>query len=277
MEFKIIRSDNIKLMLDAVAKAGKIILHHFSNMDQKLDIKQKDSGEYVTNLDLTVEISIIRILRVARPSYTFFTEEFYSAEGNLVSEYRWIIDPIDGTFNLIRENPNFGISIALEKTNLNNGNSEIVACVIFLPMLHQLYWAEKNCGAFCISAGIEKRIHFSNRTNWNDLLLASGESVTWYKELIMSLINNRNLQIRITGSAVIDFAFVASGKFDVLTQDSLKPWDIASGLLLCREAGGVVVNTSGNNANIYDSDIIVINPVLLDFLISKGLFIKVRR
>lgn len=268
MQSKISRSDIINIMIDAVMQGADIIFDHEFDLDQELVINEKESGEPVTDLDLLVEESLVRILSLARPSYGFFTEELYSMDDVSKFDYRWIIDPIDGTFNFMRGNPNFGLSIALEHVNPEY-NRKIIASVIFLPMFDQLYWAEKGYGAFCISGGNEKRIYFSNRTNWRDLLLGSGESLTQNKKTIMDLINNKSLQVRITGSAAVDFTFVASGKFDVLTQDSLKPWDIAPGMLLCREAGGKVVNTKGNDASIYDSDIIVINSVLLDLLKSK--------
>ena len=211
-------SANLNLMIKASEKASKVLIRDFGELE-KLQVSKKGPNDFVTNSDIKTEKIIIEELNKGRPNYSIISEE-NGIEKNKDLKNTWIIDPIDGTINFLHGLPHFAISIALKS------DDEIVSGLIFDPIKDEMFYAEKNNGAFFNN----HRIKVSKKNDINDCLFASGNKVT--KKI--------NLSLRKTGSAALDMAYVAAGRFDGFFQNNLNLWDIAAGVILVKEAGGVM-------------------------------------
>ena len=211
-------SANLNIMIKASEKASKILIRDFGELE-KLQVSKKGPSDFVTNSDLKVEKIIIEELRKARPNFSFISEE-KGVEKNKDKENIWIIDPIDGTINFLHGLPHFAISIALKS------NNEIVSGLIYDPIKNEMFFAEKNNGAFFNN----HRIRVSNRNDINDCLFAIGHKTE----------KNSELNYRKFGCAALDMAYVASGRIDGYFQNNLNIWDIAAGIVLIKEAGGII-------------------------------------
>ena len=211
-------SANLNVMIKASEKASKVLIRDFGEIE-KLQVSKKRPSDFVTNSDLKAEKIIIEELKKARPNYSIISEE-NGIENNKDKNNTWIIDPIDGVINFLHGIPHFAISIALKS------NGEIISGLIFDPIKNELFFAEKENGSFFNN----HRIRVSKKNELNDCLFATGEKTT--KEL--------NLTHRKSGCAALDMAYVAAGKYDGYFQQDLKLWNIAAGLLLVKEAGGVM-------------------------------------
>jgi len=219
-------SANLNLMIKASEKASKILIRDFGEVEN-LQVSKKGPRDFVTNSDIKVEKIIIEELKKARPNYSFISEE-NGSENNKDLSNTWIIDPIDGTINFLHGIPHFAISIALKTDN------EIVSGLIYDPIKDEMFFAEKNNGAFFNN----QRIRTSRKNNINDCLFASGGK----NDLIM------DLPIRKTGCAALDMAYVGAGRYDGYFQKNLNIWDIAAGIIIVKEAGGEIndINYSSN-------------------------------
>ena len=175
----------------------------------------------MTNSDLKAEKIIIEELKKARPNYSFISEE-NGIENNKDKNNTWIIDPIDGTVNFLHGVPHFAISIALMS------NKEIVSGLIFDPIKNEMFFAEKENGAFFNN----HRIKTSKKNDLNDCLFVTGGKIN--REL--------DLAYRKSGCAALDMAYVAAGRYDGYFQDNLNLWDIAAGIVIVQEAGGIINN-----------------------------------
>jgi myo-inositol-1(or 4)-monophosphatase len=211
-------SANLNLMIKASEKASKILIRDFGELE-KLQVSKKGPTDFVTNSDLKVEKIIIEELKKGRPNYSIISEES-ELKKNKDNENTWIIDPIDGTVNFLHGIPHFAISIALKCKD------EIVSGLIFDPIKDELFYAEKNNGAFFNN----QRIRVSKKNKINDCLFASSGNLK--KEI--------DLPYRKSGSAALDMAYVASGRYDGYFQNSLNLWDIAAGIIIIKEAGGLI-------------------------------------
>jgi myo-inositol-1(or 4)-monophosphatase len=211
-------SANLNIMIKASEKASKILIRDFGEIEN-LQVSKKGPADFVTNSDLKAEKIIIEELKKARPNYSIISEE-NGIEDNKDKENIWIIDPIDGTINFLHGVPHFAISIALKS------NNEIVSGLIFDPIKNEIFYAEKNNGAFFNN----HRIRVSKKNDINDSLFATGGKIE--KEI--------DLTYRKSGCAALDMAYVASGRFDGYFQNNLNLWDIAAGIILVNEAGGVL-------------------------------------
>ena len=211
-------SANLNIMIKASEKASKILIRDFGELE-KLQVSRKGPKDFVTNSDLKTEKVIIEMLKKARPNFSIISEES-GIEKNKDNDNTWIIDPIDGTINFLHGIPHFAISIALKSKN------EIVSGVIFDPIKNEMFYAEKNNGTFFNN----QRVRVSKKNDLNDCLFSTGE-----KNKIVS-----GISIRKSGCAALDMAYVASGRYDGYFQDNLNLWDIAAGIILIREAGGIV-------------------------------------
>ena len=211
-------SANLNIMIKASEKASKVLIRDFGELE-KLQVSKKGPNDFVTNSDIKTEKIIIEELNKGRPNYSIISEE-NGIEKNKDLKNTWIIDPIDGTINFLHGLPHFAISIALKS------DDEIVSGLIFDPIKDEMFYAEKNNGAFFNN----HRIKVSKKNDINDCLFASGNKVT--KKI--------NLSLRKTGSAALDMAYVAAGRFDGFFQNNLNLWDIAAGVILVKEAGGVM-------------------------------------
>tara|TARA_Y100000748_G_scaffold299226_1_gene295729 strand:+ start:186 stop:926 length:741 start_codon:yes stop_codon:yes gene_type:complete len=211
-------SANLNIMIKASEKASKILIRDFGEVE-KLQVSKKGPTDFVTNADLKAERIIIEELKKARPNYSILSEES-GTETNIDKKNTWIIDPIDGTLNFLHGIPHFAISIALKS------NNEILSGVIFDPIKNEMFYAEKNNGAFFNN----HRIRVSKKTQINECLFVTGGKIK----------KHLDIQYRKSGSAALDIAYVAAGRFDGYFQRELNIWDIAAGIILIKEAGGII-------------------------------------
>tara|TARA_B100000900_G_C20429893_1_gene654495 strand:- start:35 stop:739 length:705 start_codon:yes stop_codon:yes gene_type:complete len=207
-------------MIKASEKASKILIRDFGEIE-KLQVSKKSPTDFVTNSDLKVEKIIIDELKKAKPHFSIISEES-GEEINKDKKNTWIIDPIDGTVNFLHGLPHFAISIALRS------NNELISGLIFDPIKDEMFFAEKNGGAFCNN----QRIRVSSKNNINDCLFGTGGNIK----------DNFDFPNRKSGCAALDMAYVACGRYDGYYQNNLNLWDIAAGIVLVKEAGGIVNN-----------------------------------
>ena len=219
-------SANLNIMIKASEKASKVLIRDFGEVE-KLQVSKKGPTDFVTNSDFNAEKIIIEELKKARPNYSFISEE-KGIEDNKDKKNTWIIDPIDGTINFLHGIPHFAISIALKS------NNEIVSGLIFDPIKNEMFYAEKNNGAFFNN----QRIRVSKKNKLNDCLFVTGGKI----------IKEPDLPYRKSGCAALDMAYVAAGRYDGYFQHDLNLWDIAAGIIIVKEAGGIVskINMSIN-------------------------------
>ena len=221
-------------MIKASERASKILIRDFGEVE-KLQVSKKGPSDFVTNSDLKTEKIIIDELQKAKPNYSIVSEE-NGVKNNKDKKNTWIIDPIDGTVNFLHGIPHFAISIALKS------NDEIVSGLIFDPIKNEMFYAEKNNGAYFNN----QRIRVSKRNDINECLFVTGGKK---KDEI-------DLPFRKSGCAALDMAYVASGRYDGYFQSDLNIWDIAAGIILVKEAGGILNNidlTSNENIKIIAS------------------------
>jgi len=217
-------SANLNIMIKASEKASKTLIRDFGEIEN-LQVSKKGPRDFVTNSDIKVEKIIFEELKKARPNYSFISEE-KGLENNKDSSNTWIIDPIDGTVNFLHGIPHFAISIALKTDN------EIVSGLIYDPIKDEMFFAEKNNGAFFNN----HRIRVSKKNKINDCLFATGGKMN----------QDLDLPNRKSGCAALDLAYVASGRYDGYFQNDLNLWDIAAGIILIKEAGGIINNIDLN-------------------------------
>ena len=219
-------SANLNIMIKASEKASKILIRDFGELE-KLQVSKKGPKDFVTNADIKAEKIIIDELKKARPNYSIISEE-NGIEKNKDETNFWIIDPIDGTINFLHGIPHFAISIALQS------NNEIICGLIFDPIKDELFYAEKDNGAFFNN----QRIRVSKKKNLNECLFATGG-----KNELKTTLNTRK-----SGSAALDMAYVGAGRYDGYFQKNLNIWDIAAGIIIVKEAGGKIneINHSSN-------------------------------
>ncbi len=205
-------------MIKASERASKILIRDFGEIE-KLQVSKKGPADFVTNSDLKAEKIILEELIKARPNYSIISEE-NGIKNNKDKNNIWIVDPIDGTINFLHGIPHFAISIALKSKN------EIVSGLIFDPIKNEMFFAEKNNGAFFNN----QRIKVSKKNQINDCLFVTGGKIN----------NEPNLPFRKSGCAALDMAYVAAGRYDGYFQNNLNLWDIAAGIILVKEAGGML-------------------------------------
>jgi len=211
-------SANLNIIIKASEKASKVLIRDFGEIE-KLQVSKKGPTDFVTNADLKAEKIIIEELKKARPNYSIISEES-GIEENKDKNNTWIIDPIDGTINFLHGIPHFAISIALKS------NDEIVTGLIFDPIKDEMFYAEKNKGVFFNN----RRIKVSKKNEIKDCLFATGGKIK----------TQLKIQYRKSGSAALDMAYVAAGRYDGYFQKDLNLWDIAAGIILVKEAGGSI-------------------------------------
>jgi myo-inositol-1(or 4)-monophosphatase len=211
-------SANLNIMIKAAEKASKTLIRDFGEIE-KLQVSIKGPTDFVSNADLKAEKIIIEELKNARPYYSIISEEDGS-ETNKDKNNTWIIDPIDGTTNFLHGVPHFAISIALRTGN------EIVSGLIYDPIKDEMFYAEKENGSFFNN----QRIRVSKKRELNSCLFATGGNFK----------NEIDLTLRRSGSAALDLAYVAAGRYDGYFQNDLNLWDIAAGIIILKEAGGII-------------------------------------
>ena len=214
-------------------KASRSLIRDFGELEN-LQVSSKGPGDFVSSADKRTEKTLIEELQKAHPDYGIITEETGIINKSNIKN-RWIIDPIDGTMNFLNGIPQFAISIAYEE------NNEIICGVIFNPITHEMFCAEKGNGAFLNNT----RIRVSNKKKLKDALLVTGgpNGASKIKNKIYSEyinVSNNVSNVRKFGSAALDMAYVACGRFDGYWQRELNYWDIAAGVIILREAGGFI-------------------------------------
>ena len=228
-----LNSPQINLITKACMKASRSLIRDFGEIEN-LQVSSKGPGDFVTSADKRTEKILIEELQKAHPEYGIITEET-GIINKSNTKNRWIIDPIDGTFNFMNGIPQFAISIGYEEEN------EIKCGVIFNPIMNEMFCAEKGNGAYLNNS----RIRVSKKNKVKDALIVTGgpKGASEIKEKIFSEyinVSNNVANVRKLGSAALDVAYVACGRFDGYWQRELNYWDIAAGIIILKEAGGFV-------------------------------------
>ncbi|WP_454882665.1 inositol monophosphatase family protein [Sphingomonas oryzagri] len=235
----------ITVMQKAARKAAPKLRRDFGEVDA-LQVSRKGPADFVSAADKTAERTILEELRHARPDWGIVAEESGSVEGD-PSKPRWIVDPIDGTSNFLHSIPHFAISIAVEEPR-PSGRGELVAGLVYQPLTDESFWAEKGRGAWLH----DRRLRVSSRRDVSEALLATGMPFKGHGDLaewekIYRAVGPEVAGIRRFGSAALDLAWVAAGRFDGFWETDLQVWDVAAGELLVREAGGFVTDFRGGD------------------------------
>jgi len=245
-------SANINVIIKACRKAAKVLIRDFGEIEN-LQVSLKGPGDFVTLSDKNVEKILIEELQKARPSYSILSEEIGEIKND--KEFKWIIDPIDGTSNFLHGIPHFGISVGLEHME------EIVCGIIYDPIKDEMFAAEKGNGSYMNN----QRIRVSSRSKLKDCIIFTGgpKYGSADRELSMEEYNKFSskvlIPIRKLGSGALDMAYVAAGRCDGFWSRNLNYWDIAAGIILVKEAGGFVTDFKGKNDYILNKSILVTN------------------
>ena len=246
-----INSPQFNLMHRACMKASRVLIRDFGEIE-KLQVSEKGPGDFVTASDKRVEKIIISELE--KSEYSFLTEETGLIEGKYKNK-RWIVDPIDGTFNFLNGLPHFAISVGYEE------NGEIVSGIIFDPIKNEMFAAHKGSGAYLNNS----RIRVSKKSDFQNSCLVTGgpKSASKGKEDVLDeykkVSMKTNAHIRKSGSAALDLAYVAAGRYDGYWQREINYWDIAAGIILVKESGGFVGTIKGDGFGVEKIDIIATN------------------
>lgn len=242
-------SPHMMVMQNAAQKAARGLLRDFNEVEM-LQVSVKGPGDFVSQADLRAESTIRAELEKARPGYAFLMEESGHSGGDNWS-WRWIVDPLDGTTNFLHGIPHWAISIALQKRH-ENGEIEIVSGLVYNPVANEMFWAEKGIGTFLN----ERRLRVSARRDMYQSVFATGipfaisseKTRQGFVQTVKSLMP-QIAGLRRFGAAALDLAWVAAGRYEGFWEMGLKPWDVAAGLILVREAGGHASDFHGNPLN----------------------------
>ena len=257
----------VKVMIDAVRKAARGLTRDFGELAE-LQVSKKGPADYVSAADTKAEQVLFEALTAARPGYGFLGEERGLIEGT-DKTHRWIVDPLDGTTNFLHAIPHFAVTVALER------DGQIVAGVTYNPATNELFWAERGKGCFLN----DKRLRVAARRDLGEAVLATGipfmgrpGHAQFLKELHQ--IAQKVSGVRRFGSAALDLAYVAAGRYDGYWERGLGRWDMAAGVLFVTEAGGVVSDADGGGDPLGTGTICVgnseIQPQILARLKAAG-------
>ena len=247
------RSALLNVMVNAATKAGRNLSKDFGEVEN-LQVSVKGPADFVSNADRRAEQIVFEELQKARPTYGFLGEEGTEVKGT-DGQHRWIVDPLDGTTNFLHGIPMFAVAIALQR------GEDIVASVIFNPIMDELYSAEKGGGAWLND---RKRLRVAGRKHLADTVIVTGinsqgRALDLLQLKQLAQVTPAVAGIRRTGSASTDLAWLAAGRFDGYWEAGLKPWDVAPGYLIVREAGGVVTDYAGTAGTIWNGQVIAGN------------------
>ena len=249
----------ITVMQRAARKAAPRIRRDFGEVEQ-LQVSRKGPADFVSMADEQAERTLVEELRHARPDWGFLIEEGGAIEGD-PAKPRWVIDPIDGTSNFLHGIPHFAISIAVQEPQLGGGGwGSVTQGLVYQPLADESYWAEKGRGAWLN----ERRLRVSSRRDLADALIATGVPYKGHGDherfrKILDAVAPEVAGIRRFGSAALDLAWVAAGRYDGFWEEDLQFWDVAAGVLLVREAGGFVTDFRGGDARIAEGQILAAN------------------
>ncbi|GFE63459.1 inositol monophosphatase family protein [Litoreibacter roseus] len=251
-------SANLNIMVKAARKAGRSLVKDFREVEN-LQVSMKGAGDFVSRADLAAEQIIREELTEARPNYGWVGEESEPVEGTDPTR-RWIVDPLDGTTNFLHGMPHWAISIALEH------KGEIVSAVVYDAAKDEMFFAEKGAGAWLNDS---QRLRVSGRSKMIETVYATGLPFGGRKYLPASLKDLANLLpqcagVRRWGAAALDLAYVAAGRYDGYWERGLNIWDIAGGVLLVKEAGGLVEPLREGQSLLEDGHLIAANSEIFD-------------
>ncbi len=252
----------VRVMVDAARKAGRALARDFGEVAE-LQVSRKGAADFVSAADIKSEQTLMEELMKARPGYGFLGEERGMIEGT-DKTHTWIVDPLDGTTNFLHAMPHFAINIALQR------EGHIAAAVTYNPASGDLFWAERGKGAYLN----DKRLRVAARTRMDEAVFATGipflghgQHARFLKELHQ--VSQRVAGVRRFGSAALDLAWVAAGRFDGFWERDLSPWDIAAGILIVREAGGAVSDADGEDDMLTKGSIVAGNGTLQPMLLER--------
>jgi len=246
----------MNVMIAAARKAGRSLARDFGEVEQ-LQVSVKGPGNFVSAADHKAEEIIHSELARARPGYSFLMEE----RGEIVGDdrsHRWIVDPLDGTTNFLHGVPLFAISIGLER------EGQLVAGVVYNPISGELFAAEKGKGAFLND---QRRLRVAVRKSLAEALVSTGIPHLGRPGHALFLTETERVMkkvagLRRTGSAALDLAWTAAGRFDAYWERNIQSWDTAAGIVIVREAGGVVSDLSGGSAMFANYEVLAANATL---------------
>ena len=250
------RSPLITVMAAAADKAARTLIRDFNEVEN-LQVSRKGTNDFVTAADLRAEKTLRDELAKARPGFGFLLEEGGAVKAG-DGRSRFIVDPLDGTLNFMHSVPQFAISVGVEQ------DGELIAGIVFDPIKDELFWAEKGRGAYLN----HRRLRVSSRDKLNASLVGHGRSraegpearARFLQQLDNVLAHTRDL--RRMGSAALDLAYVAAGRLDAFWEEGLKPWDMAAGIVLVREAGGYATSVDGSPVELDSGSVLAANPHL---------------
>ena len=250
-------SANLNVMITAARKAGRSLVKDFREVEN-LQVSMKGAGDFVSRADIAAEKIIRETLMEARPNYGWLAEEGGEIEGKDPTR-RWIVDPLDGTTNFLHGLPHWAISIALEH------KGEIVAGVIFDAAKDEMFMAEKGAGAWLN----QSRLRVSGRMRMIEAIFATGLPFGGRSDLPETLQDLARLLpatagVRRFGSAALDLAYVAAGRYDGFWERRLHAWDLAAGLVIAKEAGALVEPISPEGNILDDGEVVVANEALFE-------------
>lgn len=251
----------LNIAVRAARAAGKVILQGYERLD-RIETETKSANDFVTNIDKDAEQVIIETLLTAYPDHSIVAEES-GISGAEKSDYQWIIDPLDGTSNFMRGVPHFAISIALKHKD------RLDQALIYDPIRDELFTASRGAGAQLNGY----RIRVTDKPDLNGTMLATGFPFKAKHHLpaytaIFSDLFEHVADMRRAGSAALDLAYVAAGRVDGFWEIGLKPWDIAAGELIVREAGGLVCDFVGGHNHLKSGNVVAANPRITQRLVK---------
>lgn len=254
-------SANLNIMIKAARKAGRALVKDFREVEQ-LQVSMKGAGDFVSRADINAEKIIKDELRTARPTYGWIAEEGGEEEGEDPTR-RWIVDPLDGTTNFLHGLPHWAISIALEH------KGQVVAGVVFDAAKEEMFFAEKGAGAWMN----ETRMRVSARHKMIESIFATGIPFGGRSDLPATLQDMARIApscagIRRWGAASLDLAYVAAGRYDGFWERRLNSWDLAAGVIIVKEAGGLVEPINPRGDVVQDGEIIAANEAI--FTVSRN-------
>jgi myo-inositol-1(or 4)-monophosphatase len=259
------RSATITIMIRACFAAAKGLKRDFGEVEH-LQVSAKGPADFVSRADIMAERVLRSELARTRPDYGFLGEEGGETKGD--GRNRWIADPLDGTTNFLHGVPHFAISLALER------EGEVIAGVIYQPISDELFWTEKGNGAFVDTPNARsRRLRVSGRQELNTALIGTGipmmgrgDHPAYVKKL--EAVMGKTAGVRRWGAAALDLAFVAAGRYDAFFEYGLAPWDVAAGVLMVREAGGLISDVSGQPYELGGPSLLASNFGMRDPLIE---------
>jgi myo-inositol-1(or 4)-monophosphatase len=262
MTHRILNIATLNIAVKAARRASRIINRASHDLGH-LEVASKRTHDYVTQVDREAEAAIIAVLRESTPDFGIIAEESGECATPGQSEYRWIIDPLDGTTNFIHGFPQYAISIALAR------GSQVEQAVVYDPNRNELFTAARGQGAFLN----EKRIRVSGRAKLDEALIGTGFPFREFGRLDAYLAIFRELAqktsgLRRPGAASLDLAYVAAGRLDGFWEFGLAPWDMAAGSLLISEAGGLSSDLSGESEYLETGDIVCGTPRIFHLLLQ---------